>query len=248
MTVSAECLIEALLLTQNRAISARELRQQAEPQLSQQQLDAIMAVLQQRWRERGLVLNHTAEGWRFHAVAEVTERLEHLQADKPPRYSRAGMETLAIIAYRQPVTRGDIEDIRGVTVNSLIIKQLEDRGWVEVIGHRETVGRPALFATTRQFLDDMGLQSLDQLPVLDDPTGNANVLEAMAAVTQEAMDVEPDLLAALPSDAGLQPSVEVAEVVPDAGDVRPVDDFFQDVETDLHDDDVDAPGGIQGNT
>ena len=158
------------------------------------------------------------------------------------------METLAIIAYRQPVTRGDIEDIRGVTVNSLIIKQLEDRGWVEVIGHRETVGRPALFATTRQFLDDMGLQSLDQLPVLDDPTGNANVLEAMAAVTQEAMDVEPDLLAALPQDAGVQPSVEVAEVVPDAGAVRPVDDFFQDVETDLHDDDVDAPGGIQGNT
>jgi len=132
-----------------------------------------------------------------------------------------------------------------VTVNSLIIKQLEDRGWVEVIGHRETVGRPALFATTRQFLDDMGLQSLDQLPVLDDPTGNANVLEAMAAVTQEAMDVEPDLLAALPQDAGLQPSVEVAEVVPDAGAVRPVDDFFQDVETDLHDDDVDAPGGIR---
>ena len=114
-----------------------------------------------------------------------------------------------------------------MTVNSLIIKQLEDRGWVEVIGHRETVGRPALFATTRQFLDDMGLQSLDQLPVLDDPTGNANVLEAMAAVTQEAMDVEPDLLAALPQDAGLQPSVEAAEVVPDAGAVRPVDDFFR---------------------
>ena len=91
------------------------------------------------------------------------------------------METLAIIAYRQPVTRGDIEDIRGVTVNSLIIKQLEDRGWVEVIGHRETVGRPALFATTRQFLDDLGLASLDQLPVLDDPTSNPHLLDTLAS-------------------------------------------------------------------
>ena len=105
-----------------------------------------------------------ASGWRFQSRPEMRVYLDRLHPEKPPRYTRATLETLAIIAYRQPVTRGDIEDIRGVTVNSLLIKQLEDRGWIEVIGHRETVGRPSLFATTRQFLDDLGLQSLDQLP------------------------------------------------------------------------------------
>jgi segregation and condensation protein B len=104
----------------------------------------------------------------------MREFLDRLNPEKPPKYSRAVMETLAIIAYRQPVTRGDMEDIRGVTVNSLVIKQLEDRGWVEVIGHRETVGRPSLYATTRQFLDDLGLASLDQLPVFDSAQAQAN--------------------------------------------------------------------------
>jgi segregation and condensation protein B len=111
----------------------------------------------------------------------MREYLDRLHPEKPPRYTRATLETLAIIAYRQPVTRGDIEDIRGVTVNSLIIKQLEDRGWIEVVGHRDTVGRPALLATTRQFLDDLGLQSLDQLPMLEDPGVQANVLDALGA-------------------------------------------------------------------
>jgi segregation and condensation protein B len=107
--------------------------------------------------------------------------LDRLHPEKPPRYSRATLETLAIIAYRQPVTRGDIEDIRGVTVNSLIVKQLEDRGWVEVIGHRESIGRPALLATTRHFLDDLGLASLDQLPLLDSPAQQVRALEALSA-------------------------------------------------------------------
>ena len=124
-------------------------------------------------------LVQVATGWRFQSRPEMREYLDRLHPEKP-RYTRATLETLAIIAYRQPVTRGDIEDIRGVTVNSLIIKRLEDRGWVEVIGHRETVGRPALFATTRQFLDDLGLQSLDQLPTLDDPGVQATVFEALA--------------------------------------------------------------------
>ena len=166
MTVSAECLIEALLLTQNRAMSERELRQHTEPALSPAQLDVVMAVLQQRWRERGLALSKTAEGWRFHAVAEVTARLEHLQAEKPPRYSRAVMETLAIIAYQQPVTRGDIEAIRGVTVSTQVIQALQERGWIENIGHRETLGRPVLWATTTQFLADLQLQDLGDLPPL----------------------------------------------------------------------------------
>jgi segregation and condensation protein B len=124
----------------------------------------------------------------------MREYLDRLHPEKPPRYTRAALETLAIIAYRQPVTRGDIEDIRGVTVNSLIIKQLEDRGWVEVIGHRETVGRPALFATTRQFLDDLGLQSLDQLPTLEDPGVQASMFEALGAPPEEgAQQQEPPL-------------------------------------------------------
>ena len=247
-TVDAKRVLETALICAQQPVPVRELRVLFNDALGSDTLKVLLQELQLDWAQRGVELVQVATGWRFQSRPEMREYLDRLHPEKPPRYTRATMETLAIIAYRQPVTRGDIEDIRGVTVNSLIIKQLEDRSWVEVIGHRETVGRPALFATTRQFLDDMGLQSLDQLPVLDDPTGNANVLEAMAAVTQEAMDVEPDLLAALPQDAGLQPSVEVAEVVPDAGAVRPVDDFFQDVEMDLHDDDVDAPGGIQGNT
>ncbi|MBA4267309.1 MAG: SMC-Scp complex subunit ScpB, partial [Comamonadaceae bacterium] len=123
--------------------------------------------LQLEWTGRGVELVHVASGWRFQSRPEMRSYLDRLHPEKPPKYSRATLETLAIIAYRQPVTRGDMEDIRGVTINSLIIKQLEDRGWIEVIGHRETVGRPALFATTRQFLDDLGLASLDQLPPLE---------------------------------------------------------------------------------
>lgn len=118
--------------------------------------------------------------------------LDRLHPEKPPKYTRAALETLAIIAYRQPVTRGDIEDIRGVTVNSLIIKQLEDRGWVEVIGHRETVGRPALLATTRQFLDDLGLASLDQLPSLEEAGAEALMSAHLADEASLELDLQPE--------------------------------------------------------
>jgi segregation and condensation protein B len=134
----------------------------------------LLEELQLDWAQRGVELVQVATGWRFQSRPEMREFLDRLNPEKPPKYSRAVMETLAIIAYRQPVTRGDMEDIRGVTVNSLVIKQLEDRGWVEVIGHRETVGRPSLYATTRQFLDDLGLASLDQLPVFDSAQAQAN--------------------------------------------------------------------------
>ena len=125
----------------------------------------------------------------------MREYLDRLHPEKPPKYTRAAMETLAIIAYRQPVTRGDMEDIRGVTINSLVLKQLEDRGWVEVIGHRETVGRPALYGTTRQFLDDLGLASLDQLPTFDTAQAQAN---AFAQLGEDA----PQLNMALDAEAG----------------------------------------------
>lgn len=120
--------------------------------------------LQNDWSARGVELVQVASGWRFQSRPQMREYLDRLHPEKPPRYSRATLETLAIIAYRQPVTRGDMEDIRGVTINSLILKQLEDRGWVDVIGHRETVGRPALYATTKLFLDDLGIASLNELP------------------------------------------------------------------------------------
>ncbi|PTT33770.1 SMC-Scp complex subunit ScpB [Acidovorax sp. HMWF018] len=247
-TVDAKRVLETALICAQQPVPVRELRVLFNDALGSDTLKVLLQELQLDWAQRGVELVQVATGWRFQSRPEMREYLDRLHPEKPPRYTRATMETLAIIAYRQPVTRGDIEDIRGVTVNSLIIKQLEDRGWVEVIGHRETVGRPALFATTRQFLDDMGLQSLDQLPVLDDPTGNANVLEAMAAAAQGAIGGEPDLLAVLPHEVGGQEPVESVEAVTDMGDRRPVDDFFQNVETDLRDDHVDTSGGIQGNT
>ncbi len=132
----------------------------------------------------------------------MREFLDRLNPEKPPKYTRAAMETLAIIAYRQPVTRGDMEDIRGVTINSLVLKQLEDRGWVEVIGHRETVGRPSLYATTRQFLDDLGLASLDQLPVYDSAQAQANAFAALGedAAPQLTMALEGEVQAGTEAD------------------------------------------------
>ena len=152
----------------------------------------LLVDLQKEWSLRGMELVALSSGWRFQSRPEMRLFLDRLHPEKPPRYARATLETLAIIAYRQPVTRGDIEDIRGVTVNSLTLKQLEDRGWIEVIGHRDTVGRPALFATTRHFLDDLGLRSLDQLPLLDSPVMAAEAFDALTndlALTQANLDV-----------------------------------------------------------
>ncbi len=129
-----------------------------------------LAQLQQDWSGRGLELVCVADGWRFQSRPEMQPYLDRLCSEKPPRYARTTLETLAIIAYRQPVARGDIEDIRRVSVNALTIKQLEDRHWIEVIGHRDTAGRTALFVTTRQFLDDFGLVALNQLPALNPPS------------------------------------------------------------------------------
>ncbi len=166
-TTDAKRVLETALICAPQPLSVRELGTLFDVEVSADTLKTLLADLQLEWTGRGVELVQVASGWRFQSRPELRPYLDRLHPEKPPRYSRATMETLAIIAYRQPVTRGDMEDIRGVTINSLIIKQLEDRGWVEVIGHRETVGRPALFATTRQFLDDLGLSSLDQLPPLE---------------------------------------------------------------------------------
>ena len=173
-TVDAKRVLETALICSHQPIQIRDLRVLFSDALGADTLRTLLEELQLDWAQRGVELVQVATGWRFQSRPEMREFLDRLNPEKPPKYSRAVMETLAIIAYRQPVTRGDMEDVRGVTINSLVLKQLEDRGWVEVIGHRETVGRPSLYATTRQFLDDLGLASLDQLPVYDSAQAQAN--------------------------------------------------------------------------
>jgi segregation and condensation protein B len=193
-TADAKRVLETALICSQQPLPVRELRVLFNDELGADSIKSLLQDLQSDWTQRGVELVSVATGWRFQSRPELREYLDRLHPEKPPRYSRATLETLAIIAYRQPVTRGDMEDIRGVTINSLILKQLEDRGWVEVIGHRETVGRPALFATTRQFLDDLGIESLDQLPVSDDPAGPSAVLEALneaVHVPQPALPMAP---------------------------------------------------------
>lgn len=178
-TVDAKRVLETALICAPQPVTLRELRSLFDDVLGSDTLKDLLLDLQKDWAQKGVELVQVASGWRFQSRPEMRMYLDRLHPEKPPRYTRATLETLAIIAYRQPVTRGDIEDIRGVTVNSLLIKQLEDRGWIEVIGHRETVGRPSLFATTRQFLDDLGLQSLDQLPMLEEPESQQSLFKAL---------------------------------------------------------------------
>jgi segregation and condensation protein B len=166
-TSDARRILETALICAQEPMPLRQLAVLFDGAVNHDTLRSLLTELQQAWAGRGVELVCVASGWRFQSRPEMRPFLDRLNPEKPPKYSRAAMETLAIIAYRQPVTRGDMEDIRGVTINSTVLKHLEDRGWVEVIGHRETVGRPALYATTRQFLDDLGLASLDALPPLD---------------------------------------------------------------------------------
>ncbi len=159
--------LETALLVGQEPLSPHALKKLFDFELSTDILRKLLEELRQDWTGRGVELVSVANGWRFQARAEYQKHLDRLNPEKPPRYSRAGMETLAIIAYKQPVTRGDIEDIRGVTVSSQVIKTLEDRGWIDAVGHRDVPGRPALFATTKQMLDDLGLRSLEELPQLE---------------------------------------------------------------------------------
>ena len=174
--LDAKRVLEAALLCADQPMQMRDLRTLFDEALEEPQLRDFLDEIRGEWAERGLQLTEVASGWRFQSHPDLAHYLEKLHPEKPPRYSRAVLETLAIIAYRQPVTRGDIEEIRGVTVHSQLLRQLEDRGWVETVGHRESVGRPALLATTRQFLDDLGLASLKELPVLTAPGNEGEAL------------------------------------------------------------------------
>jgi segregation and condensation protein B len=175
-TLDAKRVLETALICSPQPLTLKDMRVLFNDLLGSDTIKSLLESLQLEWTHRGVELVCVATGWRFQSRHEMREFLDRLHPEKPPKYTRAALETLAIIAYRQPVTRGDMEDIRGVTINSLVLKQLEDRGWVEVIGHRETVGRPALYATTRQFLDDLGLSSLDQLPVMETPNDPSQAL------------------------------------------------------------------------
>ena len=238
-TADAKRVLETALICSQQPLPVREMRVLFNDELSADTIKSLLEDLRQDWTQRGVELVCVATGWRFQSRPEMREFLDRLHPEKPPRYTRATLETLAIIAYRQPVTRGDMEDIRGVTINAMILKQLEDRGWVEVIGHREAPGRPALFATTRQFLDDLGIESLDQLPLLDDPARQSAVFEALAA---NADNIQPDLSIdeqpAPASDADILPpdSTQPSEAAADAPPVPPddesaADDAAQAVET-----------------
>jgi segregation and condensation protein B len=220
-TTDARRVLETALICSQQPLSVRELRMLFDDELGADTLKALLADLQNEWTQRGVELVQVASGWRFQSRPAMREYLDRLHPEKPPRYTRAVLETLAIIAYRQPVTRGDMEEIRGVTINALIIKQLEDRGWIEVIGHREAPGRPALFATTRQFLDDLGLASLDQLPVMESPAQQAQLLASLDNTedqSQPSLEIETTAQA----DAG-----EPAPPAPERAD----DDETQAVET-----------------
>ena len=192
-SADARRILETALICTPQPLSLREMSGLFEGALSHDTLRRLLAELQRAWSDRGVELVCLASGWRFQSRPELRPFLDRLHPEKPPKYSRAALETLAIIAYRQPVTRGDMEEIRGVTINSAILKQLEERGWIEVIGHRETVGRPALFATTRQFLDDLGLGGLDALPPLEAVTAPAEALGAL-------QDIDAARAALLPTD------------------------------------------------
>ncbi len=195
-TAEAKRVLEAALLCAQQPLPMRELRALFDDRVGPDTIATLLDELGRDCDGRGIELVALAGGWRYQTRAELRVQLDRLHPEKPAKYSRAAMETLAIIAYRQPVTRGDIEDIRGVTVGSQIVKQLEDRGWIETIGHREGPGRPALYGTTRQFLDDLGLERLDQLPPLattGEPLAETSLdLLAPLGEPQASLELEAD--------------------------------------------------------
>jgi segregation and condensation protein B len=184
-TLDAKRVLETALICAMQPMTIKEMGVLFAQEVGLDTIKTLLSHLQADWSDKGVELVEVASGWRFQSRAPMRAYLDRLHPEKPPKYSRAVLETLAIIAHRQPVTRAQMEDIRGVTINSLVIKQLEDRGWVEVIGHKETVGRPALFATTKHFLDDLGLQSIEELKSVD--------LDAQALVALTQIDALQEL-------------------------------------------------------
>jgi segregation and condensation protein B len=187
----AKIVLEAALLTAPQPLSPGDMNRLLGDDIDGATLESLLDELRASWQGRGVELVNLASGWCFQSSPGMRVYLDRLNPEKPPRYSRAVLETLAIIAYRQPVTRGDIEEIRGVVVSAQVIRTLEERGWVETVGHREVVGRPALLATTRAFLDDLGLRSLQELPPLAGEAGGASPQEPELPMIQPSLMLDP---------------------------------------------------------
>lgn len=168
-STEAKLVLETALICAKQPMSMSVMQSLFGAGIGADTIKTLLHEIHNDWASKGVELVNVAAGWRLQSRPEMREYLDRLTPERTPRYTRATLETLSIIAYRQPVTRGDMEEIRGVGISSMLIKQLEDRGWVEVIGHRESPGRPALYATTKKFLDDMWVTSLDQLPMLENP-------------------------------------------------------------------------------
>ncbi len=177
--------LEAALLTATEPLPLSELKRLFDDDFDDDTLRTLLADLRADWSQGGIELAQLASGWRFQTRPEIQSYLDRLKNEKPPKYSRAIMETLAIIAYRQPVTRGDIEEIRGVAVSPNILKTLESRDWIDAVGHRDAPGRPALYATTKKFLDDLGLRSLAELPPLAEIERTMERMEVSDVARQE---------------------------------------------------------------
>jgi segregation and condensation protein B len=214
--------IETALLCAQEPLSVADLSRLFIEDITTAEIDETLIELQRMWDDKGMELVHIATGWRFQSRLVMREYLDRLTPEKPPKYSRAVLETLAIIAYRQPVTRGEIEEIRGVAVSSNVMKQLEDRGWVEVIGHKETIGRPGLYATTKQFLDDLSLTNLQSLPILEDaaPMAAAEQLgqavmefDAEATVETVLIDGDESILVEIEAVVEIEEIEETEEIV-----------------------------------
>ena len=223
-TQDAKRVLETALVCADRPLGLREMGALFADEIGADTLRSLLDELRRDWSGRGVELVTLVSGWRFQSRPEMRDFLDRLNPEKPPKYSRAVLETLAIIAYRQPVTRGDIEDIRGVAVASQIVKQLEDRGWVESIGFREAPGRPALLATTKQFLDDLGLAGLRDLPVLQGSGGSApNLGEPFGErLPQQASLLDPQASLALEEGPPPDPATEPESPSADAS-FRPLD-------------------------
>ena len=194
--------LEAALLAAQEPLPVSELRKMFDEEIDADTIRRLLEELREAWKDRGVELVATASGWRFQTRASYQRFLERIHPEKAPRYSRAVLETLAIVAYRQPVTRGDIEEVRGVTASAEVIGRLEERGWVEVIGHKEVPGRPALYATTKTFLDDLGLRSLQELPPLEDIAKTLDLTQTPPPASQP----EPASQPAPDESATAQPS------------------------------------------
>ncbi|MCX4146428.1 MULTISPECIES: SMC-Scp complex subunit ScpB [Paraburkholderia] len=241
-TQEAKIVLETALICAQEPLKLVDLRKLFADGVSADTVRNLLEDLKQDWSGRGVELVGLASGWRFQSKPAMRSYLDRLHPEKPPKYSRAVLETLAIIAYRQPVTRGDIEEIRGVTVNTQVVKQLEDRGWIEVIGHRDVPGRPALYATTRQFLDDLGLKALDELPPLADPSAQLNAdllgqhaIEFSEAATLQALASGEESPLEGPSESAVGEAgaeagkaVELAEARHDPADAAPAPESHQD--------------------